>query len=326
MKIQELDKYIKDTKKKKNAKKKKGKRKFGNKHYKNPEFLLKHKALKKYGKDGYEEELFKGFEALGEVLKKLFNDKDTKVDLEDLIDALSNKKVMKAFINVLNEYLDSDQKIPEVYMFLISELYMTNSEVKDDEKSFKKLIKIFETVEEEKIDTLRKALRKSGCDKKTAKKAALQFALLSADYQGLKKKSTNRIIRFFRELYKSFNEGEVIKYKLIKSIIHACYGKKMGYVANILLLDKAQNLSQLKTDEEREVYSMVTNVTLDFIKKMDRDDMKTLLKKYAKARLNNLNTKRRVNLYSGLSDDYSKITKVIDRMVSNGAYKKEVFE
>lgn len=325
MKIQKLDSYIKDMEKKAKKKKSSGKRKFGNKHYKNPELLLKNKTVKKLSKEEYQEEWFKGFEALAEQLKKVFNGREGKLDMEDIIDAFSSKKVVKPFITVCEEYLDAEQRIPEVYLFMISEFYLSNdTEIKDNEKEFKKLIKIFEKANQEKIDTLAKVIKKTGVGKKESKLAALQFALLSADYKEFKK-AQPRVRKFFRELYKSFNENESIKYKTIRTIMYTCYSKKMHFVISTLLNEKAQAQSQLQTPEEKEVYSIVTNIVLDHMKKMDKDDLKVLLKKYAKGRENNVQVKRRVNLYSGLSEDYSKIKKLIDRLINNGM-KRELFE
>ncbi|MEI2419277.1 hypothetical protein V6O07_03315, partial [Arthrospira platensis SPKY2] len=123
----------------------------------------------------------------------------------------------------------------------------------------------------------------------------------------------------------SFNNGEKVRYKTIHAIIHTCYGKKMPIVVSMLLADKANVANGLKTSEEKEVYSIVTNITLNFIKKMDKDDRKVLLKKYARMREGNANVKRRVNLYSGLADDYKAITKTIDRLINNG-FRRELFE
>lgn len=325
--IKALDNWLDEREREEKRKKRQkgNKKKFANKHFKNAHILIKPKTANKNGKEKFRSMMFDGFVPLSHELEKLFNGKEDKIDYEDLIEGFSNKKIMKPFISVCEEYLDSDVMIPEVYGFMIAEFYLSDTEVKES-RDFKKLLKVFMKMNEDKIKVLKKDLKKCGLEgKKEIKETALMLTLLSASYPNFKKQR-QRIAKFFKELYRAFDNADKIKQKSISSIIVTCFGKKkMPYICSILLQDKRANVNALKTEEEKTVYSMVTTFILDYLKKMDNDDRRTLLKKYGKARENNINVARRVNLYTGLSDDYKKIKKTIDRLIKNG-FRRECFE
>ena len=321
--IRNIDEFISEQKKiEKRKKNRRGKKAFKSFHVKNPENLLKKK--KEINKPGYEETFFQAFQPLAKSLVKMFNGKNGNMDFEDVVDAFSRKKVAKAFLNVCEDYIDNGVKIPEVYTFLISELYLSGGDIKET-KEFKKLLQFFKDYNEEKIEALEKHLKKLDVPKKERKSSALLFALLSASFPGYNRQR-QRISKFFKQLYRSFNSGEDIKEKNIKGIIYTCFGKKsMSRISKILLKDKRFVAENLKTKEEKEVYSIVTTIILDFINKLDDDDRKELLKKYAKDREGKLNQKLRVNFYALSDDDYKKILKTISRLNNNG-FRRELFE
>ena len=93
----------------------------------------------------------------------------------------------------------------------------------------------------------------------------------------------------------------------------------------MVLEDNDSTKRNLNTPEQKEVYSLVTNIVLRFIEKMDNDNRRELLKKYAKYRENSINIKRRVNLYNLNDDDYGKILKTVHKLIRHG-YRKEIFE
>lgn len=324
--IQDIDKYIENTKKKKEKKhnKKKSNKKLGNRKFNNPHLLLKSKTIKK-NKKNYDELLTDGFESLARELHKVYNDKNCKLDRETIYDAFETKVVAKAFIEVCENYMEEDLEIPSVYMYMISDFYLSKVKTVRESKHFKGMLKMYKKVNKKKIKTIAEELKKCGVNKKQAQLSALHVCLISQSFEG-DKRSKNRVYMFMNELYKAFNDGEKIKEKSIAKIIYTCFNKRMMFFIRLALQEKANVANHLKSAEEREVHSVVTNIVLHFIeKKLDKDDRKELLKNYAKSRQNTVNIKKRVNFTSLNDDDYRNILKTIDRLIDHG-YNKELFE
>lgn len=322
--MQIITDYMKARSKKEKEKKhkKKGKRKHFS-FFKNPEKIFKGKEIKRlYKEDMLEEELMAGMDCIGEALGKMYNNKG-KLDKDDVIDALDNKKFFKSFSKALKEMVEDGEKISDGVLFMISELYLSKTELEDDD-ALSKLIKIFSKAKEEEIEEVAKLFKKAGYEKKSAKQAALKLSLITQGYKGCRATKT-RMYRFLKELYSAFDNDEKINEKTIKKILKIYYGKNFPYFALMVLEDNDSTKRNLNTPEQKEVYSLVTNIVLRFIEKMDNDNRRELLKKYAKYRENSINIKRRVNLYNLNDDDYGKILKTVHKLIRHG-YRKEIFE
>lgn len=317
-----MKKRSKKTKEKKH-KKSRGKRKHFS-YFKNPEKLFKGKEIKRlHRNDELEEELLAGMDCIGEALGKMYNNKG-KLDKDDVIDALDNKKFFKAFMKALKELVEVDEKIPEGILFMISELYLSKTEL-ESEEALSKLIKVFTKAKEDEIEAVTKILKKVGYEKKSAKQAALKLSLITQGYKGCRATKT-RMYRFLKELYGAFDNDQRMNEKSIEKIIKIFYGKNMPYFALMVLEDNDSTRRNLTTPEQKEVYSIVTNIVLKFIeKKLDNDSRRELIKKYAKYRENSINIKRRVNLYNLNDDDYKNILKTVHKLIRRG-YRKEIFE
>jgi hypothetical protein len=271
--------------------------------------LLKSKRIKKYDKAELVEDIISNLPAFEKELKKTYGGEGGKhrvlEDREDIVDLLTNKKFAKALVKALKEVAETDH-IPYVVFFAIGDMYVNGDEAfAEDEDLVKAYMKAFDKFFSGKIKKLAKKLKVKRTD-------ALSLILTSISFKDVKAKFIfKRGFTFLNLLYGMEDLDE----KKVKTALDACYGKRKNLILTTIL-----NESPKKSEN----FSIVTNAALSILNKMDRDDLKELLKRYAKRRKQNPKSSRRIALAEINESDYKNINRVIDKLIKTG-WNKELF-
>jgi hypothetical protein len=272
--------------------------------------MLRFKAIRKYKKDALIEDLIVNFPAFERELKKFYGGENPKhallSDREDIVELLTNGKFSKALIKAMKEISETDY-VPAVTLFAVGDMYVNGDEAfSDDEGLIKSYMKVFDKFFGGKIKKLAKAA-------KISKPDALALLLTSLTFKDVRNKYVFR--RSFTFLNLIYGMEELTE-KKVKLILEKCYGKRMYMILSAIL-----NESPKKNEEN---FSIVTNAALSILNKMDREDLKELLKNYAKRRRQNGKAPRRISLMDINAEDYRNIHRAIEKLTRTG-FAKELF-
>jgi hypothetical protein len=118
-----------------------------------------------------------------------------------------------------------------------------------------------------------------------------------------------------------YREVKTHNYDKVLKLLKRMYSKKeLPTVGLYLLLDKR---NQVPSWIDKELYSLLTNIALDEIEALSKDEVKDILQKYCSARRREESDKvieRRIRFSSISKDDYPKITKMCKKLAKkNGA-------
>lgn len=277
--------------------------------------LLKPKNIKRAKKgdrqDQFVNDLLVNFPSFEKELKKFYGGADGKSkvfdDREDVVDMFTNKTFAKCLLRVLKEIKETDD-IPYVVLYAIGDMYVNSDKAfAEDEKLSRKYFKVFDHYNNKRIKKLAKKME-------IKPSRSMTLFLAANTFKGLRQKfAFRRAFAFLGLLYGM----EDLTEKKVKLALESCYGKRITFILKAIL-------NEAPKGEKSEVFSLVTNAALNIMNKMDKDDLKELLKEYAKRRKNNPKAPRRLALLKINEDDYKNIHKTIEKLIRAG-FNKEIF-
>lgn len=181
------------------------------------------------------------------------------------------------------------------------------------------LIDLSEIILKKKI----KKMSKSGIDEKVA------FDVLSIipDPCILKKAQYFHIRALFTVLYEHAKRVEIPFGKLIKILLKDDEGY-LGSIITFALLERKEKITNF-SEGQKKLFNDITEFCFKELEDMKKDDIGRVLKAYVDARKRdesqNKDTNRRYYISSLPESDYPKISKVVERMVSDDENVKKFF-
>lgn len=181
------------------------------------------------------------------------------------------------------------------------------------------LIEISQLILKKKI----KKLTKAGIDENVA------FDVLSImpDPVILKRSQFFHIRSLYTVLYEHAKKVEIDFAKLIKIVLKGAEDYT-GSMITFALLERKEKIANL-TDGQRKLFNDITEWALKTLESMSKDEVGAVLKAYVDARKRdesqNRDTNRRYYLSSLPSEDYPRITKAMERIVSRDETLKKYF-
>lgn len=227
----------------------------------------------------------------------VFEDKQTAVDL------FTNPSFVKRLKSALEED-GGATNVDEIFTFVGDLFNSRNKALQSDEKVVKAYTVMYaEYVGEKKI-------KKAAKEFKCKKIQILSILLAAQSYESMKHKFiTNKFRGTMTEIYKLEN----LTKKGFLDLIREIFPKRRNMVIGYLLGER-----KCKLNEEN--FDVVSEAVLTILEKMDIDDRKDILKRYAKFK--EKNPKTGGSRLSELGDDYPRTTKTIERLIDTG-YDKE---
>lgn len=181
------------------------------------------------------------------------------------------------------------------------------------------LIEISQLILKKKI----KKLTKAGIDENVA------FDVLSIipDPVILKRSQYFHIRSLYTVLYEHAKKVEIDFGKLIKIVLKGAEDYT-GSVITFALLERKEKIANL-SDGQRKLFTDITEWALKTLENMSKDEVNAVLKAYVDSRkrdeAQNRDTNRRYYLSSLPSEDYPRITKAMERIISRDESLKKYF-
>lgn len=268
--------------------------------------LMSTKFLKKTDLEDYAEILSSSMDMVCENLKKMYNKGNTPLKKEKVYKLLSKKKFAKALKIALKDY----EEVPDVILFLISDIYTSNvTAILSKEKILVTYLRIFKDAKKKLIKKIAKVLDIEKVD-------ALSIALTSTTFQGLKLKAIKFRFRKFLDIVYKFDTR--VEEEKMKIIIKKCFGKHVTKFILYALEEKSRDVSKIPC------YNPITNVVLELLEKSDKKTRKMILSSYAKDRKGNENIRRRTSIMNLPEENFPNICKTRKKLINLGT-KKELF-
>lgn len=294
-----LNQLAEGSKKKDKAKKHKKHRKFNDYELKR---LLKGKTIRHMDKDEFVELLEQALPALCKEIQKLYTG-NSKVfeDRQTAVDIFTNPIFVKRLKKALKSN-DGEVPVEEIFAFISDLFNSRNKALQTNEEVVKTYTLLYnDYVGDKKIKKLSKEF---DCKKIQA----LSILLAAQSFDGMKHRD---LMQKFRGALNEIYKLEGLSKKSFINLIKEIFPKKRNMVLGYLL-------SERKGKGNENNFDTVTSATLTLLEKMDDDDRKDILKRYAKARGKSNNKMGGVRLASVTRDAYPRTAKTISRLVDTG--------
>lgn len=266
--------------------------------------LLRGKTIRNMDKDEYAELLLSALPALCREIQK-FYENNSKVfdDKQTAVDLFTNAAFVKRLKNAIEED-GGATNVDEIFTFVGDLFNSRNKALQSDEKVVKAYTVMYaEYVGEKKIKKLAKEF-------KCKKIQILSILLAAQSYEGMKHKYiTNKFRGTMTEIYKLENLSKKGFLELIKVL----FPKRRNMVIGFLLGER-------KFQGNEDNFDTVSEAVLTILEKMDIDDRKDILKRYAKYK--EKNPKMGGVRLAEVGEDYPRTRKTIDRLIDTG-YSKD---
>lgn len=298
-----LNQLAEGGKKKEKAKKHKKHRKFNENDLRR---LLKGKTVRKMDKDEYVELLEQALPAICKEIQKLYNG-NSKVleDRQTAIDLFTNPIFVKRLKKALKSN-DGEVDVEEIFAFISDLFNSRNKALQSNEEVIKTYTVMYaEYVGEKKIKKLSKEF-------KCKKIHVLSILLAAQSFNGMKHRDLmNKFRGTLNEIYKI----EDLSKKTFINLIREVFPKRRNMVIGYLLGER-------KGKNNESNFDVVTEATLSILEKMDIDDRKDILKRYAKAKKKN--PKLGGVRLAEAREEYPRIAKTIERLIDTGFEKENL--
>lgn len=228
---------------------------------------------------------------------------------EELCEALHDERIAKSIIKVVNEGQDHEVGFPVEFVVVLKDVVDTQRRTVGDDE----ILQSYEIC----IGKILKKEIKELC-KVTGITSELAYELLVVA-PNPKVVARKNIIGIYvnklnRKLYVAEEKNvEVIdRQKTIRQIYSYLFGGEdnMGEVAISILLERRMGREVAAVG----VYSILTVFALDTLEKLDKEELRDYVKRYAERRKNEREGDRRIRFSAISSEDYPKLTKAIKKV------------
>lgn len=236
---------------------------------------------------------------------------------EDLLDVMDDPKVLKA-VKLVSKDQDSDYGFPAVFAVVLRDLVDTQRRKHGNDEILDEYEKIIHIILKQEIKSLSKV---SGISKELAYE--LLTVLPIPEIVNRKQIVGIYVGRINRKLYiaedKKFDTIDRIK--TIRQIYKYLFGNldMIDEIALSILLERRPTNDNAKTN----IYSLLTTFALDTLEKMEKKEIRDVVKRYAERRKREREGSRRVVLSEIDKEDYPKIAKAVKKVIKN---EKELAE
>ena len=240
---------------------------------------------------------------------------------EDLCEALHDTRIAKGIIKVVNEGQETGYGFPLEFVVVLKDVIDTQRrKVGDDE--------ILQSYEICINKILKKEIKELSKIVDIPKELAYELLVALPTSSMVSRKNIIGIYvnRINRKLYIAEQKGYegIDRLKTIRQIYKYLFGgtEHMGEIAISILLERRSENDKSTTN----VFSLLTVFALDTLEKLDKEELRECLTRYAERRKNEREGERRIRLSSGISPaDYPRITKAIKKISKKNEELKDMF-
>lgn len=224
----------------------------------------------------------------------------------------------KVFIKTLKKNIDKFDGDKNLISFMLSEQLMKNRFVYSDEEIRNSYGEVFFHVNSKKFEKFMDKFNLEELDGK-------QLYINMCNYDDIRPAHVHQ--RVFNVLGVMYAKADYIDFNY-RGILKRLFKEYYTDVIMGILLEKRENRNRLDSEKARKLWSDITNMALNAVEEMERDDIKEFMYifiKCLKSLRRNNDYMPRISLLNAISGDYINISKVTKRIIDKDEDNKKYF-